>query len=362
MHDTQLSFLPFDNVWKMRIDHPYSLIVKDGGLAWSCGQCPLDADGAVLFPHDMVAQAKAVAGFIARYLGDMGCATSSIGRLVAYYVKTASNDDRRLKDLFQQAFGQSVQVIPVAVPHFYYEGMLIEVDVFASDEKGDGNRFVDDESGLVMDVSDAGPFFWVTVSAPPTAGRDFVPRLQRLLDQASLSPDALLAEQWFLPVGCDIGDLALSAGGETIMVSDPYADIGAALIFAKAPVSVGQPTGATTGASGLSMSLHRAGGYFNLKALHASPDLSLVQQTVEIMEAVETVFAETGLSFRDVRKATTHYVAGNSAEALHDNMSIRNRYYPRPGPASTGLPVEGLIAPGAQISISLFGAVPHHGG
>ena len=78
----------------------------------------------------------------------------SIGRLVAYYVKTAPNDDRRLKDLFQQAFGQSVQVIPVAVPHFYYEGMLIEVDVLASDEKGDGKRFVDDESGLVMDVSD----------------------------------------------------------------------------------------------------------------------------------------------------------------------------------------------------------------
>jgi hypothetical protein len=309
-----------------------------------------------------MAQAKAVSGFIVRYLGEIGCATSSIGRLVTYYVKTAPNDGRRLKKLFQQAFGQSVQVIPVAVPHFYYEGMLIEVDVFASDKKRDGNRFVDDESSLVMDVSDAGLFFWATVSSPPAVGQDLGPRLGRLLDQAGFSRDALLAEQWFLPVGCNIGDPALSTGGETIMVSDPHADIVAALILAMAPVSVDQSTAAATGACGLSMSLHMAGGYFNLTALDASPDRSLVQQTVEIMKTVEEVFTETRLSFRHVRKATTHYVAGSSSEALHDNMSIRNRCYVKPGPASTGLPVEGLVAPGAQISISLFGVVPRHGG
>ena len=114
-------------------------------------------------------------------------------------------------------------------------------------------------------------------------------------------------------------------------------------------------------ADGLSVCLRVGDGYFHLNGLDASPDRGLVHQTAEIMKAVEKVFAEMGLSFRDVRKATTYYVASSSADALHDNMSIRNRYYVKPGPASTGLPVEGLMARGAQISISMFGVVPHHG-
>jgi enamine deaminase RidA (YjgF/YER057c/UK114 family) len=349
MGDTSLSFLPFDNVWKMRIEHPYSLVVKDAALAWSCGQCPLDGEGAVLFPGDLLAQAEAVSGFIERYLGEMGCVASAIGRLVVYYAKTAPGDATRLKELFHRAFGPSVQVLPVAVPYFYYDGMLIEVDVFASDDRSKGNRFVDDESGMVLDVSDAGPFLWVAVSSHRSAGRDIGAGLRRLLGRANLPQDTLLAEQWFLPFGCE-DYLTRNA----VWVPDPDADITVEMTFAKGPV----PAARQMAEGGLSVSLRVASGFFHLTALDASPDRDLVEQTAKIMEAVEKMFAEAGLSFRDVRKATTYYIAGSASEELHDNMAVRNRYYAKPGPASTGLPVDGLATPGARISISLFGATP----
>jgi enamine deaminase RidA (YjgF/YER057c/UK114 family) len=366
INSSATAYLPFDTVWKMRIEHPYSLFVREAAILWSCGQCPLDNLGNVLHPGDLLRQAHAVAGFIRRFLGDMQSQASSIGRLVVYYVKTAPGDAESLENLFHQEFGQSVQVMPVAVPHFYYDGMLIEVDVFASDEKGGDTRFVDEESGLTLDVSNAGPFVWATVSSSSTLGQEIGSQLSRLLARANLSRDTLLAEQWFLPVGCAVPEAGLSvdqgrALQNAVRISDMDAGIMAELTFAKAPVSVSRRTETRFDSDGLSISLRMTGDHFHVTALDASPDRGLVEQTASIMKAVETVFADAGLSFRDVRKATTYYIAGSSADDLHDNMSVRNRYYEKPGPASTGLPVEGLQVLGAQISISLFGVMPRRG-
>ncbi len=362
MNSTATAYLPFDAVWKMRIDHPYSLFVREGTILWSCGQCPLDNLGNVLHSGDLLRQAEVVAGFIRRFLGQMHGRTSGIGRLVVYYVRTAPGDAARLKDLFRSEFGQSVQVVPVAIPHFYYDGMLIEVDVFASDEKAAGAVLVDEDTGMTLEVSDAGPFVWATVSSPGAAFDEIGPRLMQLLVRAGLSRDCLLAEQWFLPLGCNPSGGFFSEKDDqvthnAIRVSDAEADIVAELTFAKAVV-VGEPLRtAVSDTDRVSISLHIAGEYFHLTAIDASPDRDLVEQTSGIMKGVAALFADAGLSFRDVRKATTYYVAGSSADELHDNMSVRNGYYAKPGPASTGLPVEGLAVPGARVSISLFGVV-----
>jgi len=60
------------------------------------------------------------------------------------------------------------------------------------------------------------------------------------------------------------------------------------------------------------------------------------------------------LDFYHVVKSPTHYVADASAEALHQNMAIRNNCWRRPGPASTGVPVEALSCVGARISVDLL--------
>lgn len=365
MNSTATAYLPFDTVWKMRIDHPYSLFVREGAILWSCGQCPLDNLGNVLHPGDLLRQAYSVAGFIRKFLTEMQSRTSSIGRLVVYYVKTAPDDAARLKRLFHREFGQSVQVVPVAVPHFYYDGMLIEVDVFASDEKAEGISLVDEETGLTLEVSDAGPFVWASVSSPRAAFKEIGPRLNELLVRADLSRDCLFAEQWFVPAGCEAHDGVFSGRDDRVVqnavrVSDADAEVMAELTFAKAPVTAGPPRKTGSDTDHLSMSLRIADGHFHLTALGTAPDSSLVEQTATIMKAVEALFADAGVSFRDVRKATTYYVAGSSADELHDNMSVRNRYYTKPGPASTGLPVEGLGVSGAKVSISLFGVMPRN--
>lgn len=360
MHSKAVRFLPFDTVWKMRIDHPYSLFVRDGDLLWSCGQCPLDGDGRVLHPNDLHVQAQEVAGFIRRFLGKMNSSGGSIARLVVYYVQSHTDDAERLRGHFHREFGDGVQVIPVAIPHFYYEGMLIEVDVFASELKSGHALHVDEKTGLRIETVNAGDLSWVSVTttrAPPTA-TDAIAAMDRLLDKAGLTRAALLAEQWFV-------DGSWSPNLESVLIkpaTGPTCDVVrvtagngqmlGALTFAPDPV-----VERTVAEEGVSLSFRKSRRHFHIKAFSTALGSGLVEQTSRIMRSVERLLREEQLFFEDVRKATTYYIAGSSAEELHDNMSVRNGYYAKPGPASTGLPVEGFPLSPALISISLFGAV-----
>ena len=158
-----LRFIPFGDSWQMRIDHPYSLFVRDGDLVWSCGQCPLAGDGAVLHPGDLAGQAEAVIGFIHRHLGEIGADAGALCQLVVYYVATGEHDAALLADRFRAAFGHGVLVTPVAIPHFYYDGMLIEVDVFASARPK--QRHAAAEGDARLEAVSAGGLTWVSVTS-----------------------------------------------------------------------------------------------------------------------------------------------------------------------------------------------------
>ena len=81
-------------------------------------------------------------------------------------------------------------------------------------------------------------------------------------------------------------------------------------------------------------------------------DIGLVDQTKAIMKAFDALLLKKDLSFLDVAKSTTHYVGG-SAEELHSNMQVRNAYYSKPGPASTGLPVFGFGDQNSKVVVDL---------
>ena len=49
-------YVPFD-VFAMQEDVSVSTLVRDGSLGWTCGQCPLDREGHVVAPNDLMAQA-----------------------------------------------------------------------------------------------------------------------------------------------------------------------------------------------------------------------------------------------------------------------------------------------------------------
>jgi hypothetical protein len=85
--------------------------------------------------------------------------------------------------------------------------------------------------------------------------------------------------------------------------------------------------------------------------------LSLVGETQAFMAAVADTLRARGWRFESVAKATTHYVGSSAAQDLHDNMSARNAYYRRPGPASTGLPVAAFPFSPSRIAVDVLGVI-----
>jgi hypothetical protein len=114
--------VPFQSQWKMRIDHPYSLWVRDGEVGWSCGQCPLDPRGEVVAPGDLRAQTRFVIDMIEANLqsGQLG---SGGALLMIIMCRT------RLRPPFMNRWRRlvcAVLIVPVAVPQFYHEGIPVE--------------------------------------------------------------------------------------------------------------------------------------------------------------------------------------------------------------------------------------------
>ena len=83
----------------------------------------------------------------------------------------------------------------------------------------------------------------------------------------------------------------------------------------------------------------------------------MVAQTRTIMTNIASVLEEWRLTFKDVCKVTTTYIGDSSAEALHENMVIRNSYFSKSGPASTGVRINHFSNSQAKISVTLFGLV-----
>ncbi|WP_448955839.1 hypothetical protein [Labrys neptuniae] len=364
MNVRSLDFLSFDDVWKMRIDHPYSVIVKDKDLLWSCGQCPLDSGGDVLHPGELSRQALAVAGFIRNYLGKIGSDVSSIGQLIVYYVRTGEEDAQALIDLYRGEFGDGLLITPVSVPFFYYEGMLIEVDVFGTISRKHHRRIIDQKTGIELELVDAGTVTWATLAARdlPAEGTDLTAALQYLAETAGLVAQNLLCSQWFAAneAALALVDAASSIGwcrnGAVGIDHDGY-HIFAELTFCREPVANMVITVEAPGEGGeaVEINLSRSRDHFSIYGRKNGGEGGLVSQTKAIMAAFERTLIASGLDFKAVRKSTTYYVAGSSAEELHDNMAVRNAYYSKPGPASTGLPVKAFWRSDARISVRLFG-------
>ncbi|MGH6927573.1 MAG: RidA family protein, partial [Dongiaceae bacterium] len=142
-------YVPFSSLWKMRIDHPYSLVVRDGAIAWSCGQCPLDEEGRVWAPDDLAAQTSYVVPFIRTGLDGVGLSPESVGKIVVYFVDAGARERQQMMAILRSAFGETALILPLAVPHFYYDGMLIEVDVHAA--AGTLVRVEERSAGIVLE-------------------------------------------------------------------------------------------------------------------------------------------------------------------------------------------------------------------
>lgn len=355
-----VQYLPFDSVWKMRIDIPYSLFVRDGDFFWSCGQCPLNEAGEVLFPNDLFAQARALIGFIDQFLPRINANRSAVAQLVVYHVKTDDDDGHKLRQLLHGHFGSDVLVLPASIPHFYYDGMMIEIDIHGAVGAKTARLLDDPSTGISLQISDAGDLGCGILLVPHEV--ELGEPINRLLTTAGIA-DRIVSEQWFVATDA-LGMMLQTMRGDQLpslcevvgVQNDGFAVLGQ-FTFAKGPVSRTSFSPREHGIENVKVSISRSGNFFEVMGAYTEA-VGLVEETRRIMHAIDWTLKYHALSFKDVRKSTTHYIAGSSAEELHDNMSVRNGYYSKPGPGSTGLPVQSLPLAPSHISVRIFGKSP----
>ncbi len=352
--------IPFSDFWSMRIEHPYSMLVRAGGHAWSCGQCPLSIDGAVLAAGDLVAQAEHVDRYIRRLREKADLAPENVGKLVLYHEARDPEAAQRMQSLFQRAYPGAI-LMPIGTPYFYYPGMLIEVDVHAAERRAP--LVTREAGGFRIQAVNAGDLVWLRleVLGQAAASLDLQGLHDALRNSAAVLPEALLADHWFVG-GNDAGPMlkALQHGG---LVTDPGSAVRVTL--PAGTVAMGELTFAGGGLAasppthprpGVALFVRCSQTHFWI-AGRSIASSSLVGETRAIMAAIADTMRERGWRFEAIAKATTHYVGSSSAEDLHENMAVRNTYYSRPGPASTGLPVAAFPFSASKIAVDVLGVL-----
>ena len=344
-------FVPFGKSFSLRIPVPYSAMVIDGDRAWSSGQLALDKTGAVLAPGDMAGQAAVIADNIDLLLTDAGLTADNVSRLVVYSAAHNPEDHVEVSRMYGRRFGVDSLVEIVPVPHFYYDGVMMEVDVFC----GRSEPVIEESlpAGGHARVKSEGNLVLVNLTAPPNSlGRV----VGGLLTRHGLSPHQLLSGWGIAPepqLSAVPGQLAPRLPGffagalmPCYMIDDR---VHLYLTFGSANVDIAEKRGGR-----VRLHLARTGKIAVLDGRFlGGRAVSLEEQTEAVMEELETMLADHGMGFGDVVKATTFYAGGNTPGELHGNLAIRNRFYAEPGPASTGVPIARMADPGAKVRIEL---------
>jgi enamine deaminase RidA (YjgF/YER057c/UK114 family) len=357
-------YVPFSSLWKMRIDHPYSLVVRDGAVAWSCGQCPLDTDGRVCSPDDLAAQTRCIVPFIRAGLDGVGLAPDSIGKLVVYFVDVGARERQQMLSILRSAFGETPLILPLAVPHFYYDGMLIEVDVHAA--AGTLVRVEGDSTGIILEGVVGEDLAWVNVmlarEALDSGSTSLADCIGSSLACFGIGTGNLLSDHWFVGQHAAY-DILVRDGliGDRGAMAQAGLPGGSSLVgeltFSRSVGGRSAPIVQRSVSDHEAVTIRTHGRYFWISGRANIPGQALVDQTRSAMRAINTAMLEQGWRFDRVCKATTHYVGDSSAEELHGNMAVRNDYYRPPGPASTGLPVTAFPCSASLVAVDVLGTV-----
>jgi enamine deaminase RidA (YjgF/YER057c/UK114 family) len=114
-------------------DVPYAYAaVAPGGTVYAAGACPLDADGAVVAPGDVPAQAAQVMANLAEALRAAGSSFEDVLKTTVYVASSARTDLVAAWDVVRAAFGDHdapSTLLGVAV--LGYPGQLVEVEAVA---------------------------------------------------------------------------------------------------------------------------------------------------------------------------------------------------------------------------------------
>lgn len=328
MPDPTPRFTPMGALWNMPVDVACSLAATAEGLAFTCGQCPLDAEGNVLDPGDLSSQARRLAGTCRQTMALVPEAPMPT-LLVLYHTANPGGEMIALTAPFRGAF-PGAALLPVRLPHFYYPGMRVEVDVIST--PGTPQVWPFALAGVTGAVIETGPLTFAILDVPP--GKPVAPILG-ILAGRGLGPERLLGAEWHGTADPPPDWAPLP--GAAALPATPRAGVTAFLTFARTEV--------TADPAPPSAAHRRAGRFAWRAAVSDAPDLARAAH--EAMDGIGAFDSFTPL------KATTLYAGGPTPEDLHVNLAVRHARFPRPGPASTGLPVAGLAR--GRLTISMIG-------
>lgn len=358
--------IPFGRPWGMPIEIPYSMLVMDHGLGWTCGQLPLDLDSNVLAPDDLARQTEIVCDHIVEVLHRGSVKIDSIGKIHLYFVQREPGDAEKMVSICKARFGNKALLIPIAVPHFYYVGLLLEADVFcgpacatAIENSGDGS---------LVRVVECGNVVWASINASLSKLDSTRLLLEQALSEFGIGLECRLSDHWFV-AGDQTETSEFAAFADGLKQMNLISDDGALTTGHYRPgEAIGELTFVKGAPSDRKTKVYEAAdvlvtgrkigrlGWLSARSLDGSQCLN--EQTAQVMKGIDQALSEFGASFADVVKSTCHYVGGSSPAELHGNMGIRNRYYTAPGPASTGLPVFGYSDPRSRTIIDVY--FSHH--
>ena len=329
--------VPFGSHWAMGIEVPYSLGVFDGGAFWSCGQCPLDLAAAVQSPGDLESQLHTVASLIRAQFAPHGLPPASLAKLVAFVAgddHEVATAQRLLKDLLAPV----PLVTAVGVPPFYYEGMRVEVDVYGAED-----------SPHVLPGGGVQSGDLVHIAGSPE-------EIEYAMAAAGVSADHLLSARFYVAEGASVTlpmAVTWDEGSAVKAVLPPGQTVLADLVFTTGTAST-EPATILEAPGQVMLTRRKAGRYLSLLGRSLQDGQTLAVAARAIMEAFAAELARDGLDFTHVVKQQTHYIGGANAEDLYANMVIRNGYYRKPGPASTGLAVAGIAGGPSLITIEIL--------
>jgi enamine deaminase RidA (YjgF/YER057c/UK114 family) len=112
--------------------YAYAAVVPAGRTVYTAGACPLDAEGTVVAPGDVAAQARRVMANLVVALGAAGATLSDVAKTTVYVASADRADLVAAWDVVSVAFGDHdapSTLLGVAV--LGYPDQLVEVEAVA---------------------------------------------------------------------------------------------------------------------------------------------------------------------------------------------------------------------------------------
>jgi enamine deaminase RidA (YjgF/YER057c/UK114 family) len=112
--------------------YDYAAVAPEGGLVFTAGACPLDAQGAVVAPGDLQAQARQTLDNLALALSAAGSSLQQVLKTTVYVAGGDRSDLLRVWDVVEECFGA---VRPpstlLGVSFLGYRDQLVEIEAVA---------------------------------------------------------------------------------------------------------------------------------------------------------------------------------------------------------------------------------------